>query len=52
VVARFSAPVQIGPLARPVSCTTGTGSFFPGVQRPLRGVGHTPPSSAEVKEIL
>ena len=29
--ARFSAPVQTGPGAHPVSCTMGTGSF-PGVK--------------------
>ena len=32
VGARFSAPVQTGPGARPASCTMGTGSF-PGVNR-------------------
>jgi len=26
-VAKFSAPVQTGPVAHPASCTTGTGSF-------------------------
>ena len=26
--------------------------FFPGGKRPGRGVNHTPPSSAEVKEIV
>jgi hypothetical protein len=45
--ARFSAPVQTGPVAHPVSNTMGTG-YFPGVKRPKRGVYH--PSSAEVKE--
>ena len=29
--ARFSAPVQTGPVAHPASCTMGTGSF-PGVK--------------------
>ena len=38
--ARFSAPVQTGPGAHPVSCTMGTGSF-PGVKRG-RGVTLTP----------
>jgi hypothetical protein len=47
--ARFSVPVQTGPGAHPASCTMGTGSFA-GVKRPGRGVGHPPPSSAEVKE--
>ena len=49
VGARFSAPVQTGPGTHPASYTTGTGSF-PGVNRPVRGVGHPPPSSAEVEE--
>ena len=47
--ARFSASVQAGPGAHPVSYTKGTG-FFPGVNRPGRGVDHPPPSSVEVKE--
>jgi hypothetical protein len=47
--ARFSAPVQTGPAANPVSCTIGTVSFA-GVRRPGCGVDHPPPSSAEVKE--
>ena len=47
--ARFSAPVQTGPGAHPASYTMGTKSF-PGVKRPGRGVNHSPPSSAEVKE--
>jgi len=49
VGARFSAPVQNGPGAHPASFVMGTGSF-PGVRRPGRGVDHSPPSSAEVKE--
>ena len=47
--ARFSASVQTGPGARPVSYTMVTGSF-PGVERPGRGMDHPPPSSAEVEE--
>jgi len=47
--AGFYAPVQTGPGANPASCTMGTG-FFPGVQRPGRGVDNPIPSSAEVKE--
>ena len=39
--ARFSAPVQTGPGAYPVSCTVGTRSFL-GVKRPESGVGHPP----------
>jgi hypothetical protein len=46
---RFSVYVQTIPGAHPTSYTTGTGSF-PGVKRPGRGVDHTPPSNAEVKE--
>jgi len=49
VMARFSAPVQTGPEAHPVSYTMDTGSFL-GVKLPGRGVHHPPPSSAEVKE--
>ena len=47
--ARFSAPVQTGPVAHPASYTMGTGSF-PGVKRPGRGVDHPPQSSDEVNE--
>ena len=49
VEARFSAPVQTGPGAHPASYSLGTGSF-PGIKRPVRGVDHPPPSSAEVEE--
>jgi hypothetical protein len=37
--ARFSAPVQTGPVAHAASYTMGTGSF-PEVKRPGRGVDH------------
>jgi hypothetical protein len=47
--ARFSAPVQNVPGSHPVSYTMDTGSYT-GVKRPGRGVDHTAPSSAEVKE--
>ena len=47
--ARFSAHVQTGSGAHPVSYTMGTGSF-PGIKRPGRGVDHPLPPSAEVKE--
>ena len=47
VGARFSAPVQTGPVAQPSSCTMGSGSF-PGLKRPGRGVDHPPHLSAEV----
>ena len=48
--ARFSAPVQTGPLANPASCTVDTGSF-PGVKA-AGGVALTSntQSSAGVKE--
>jgi hypothetical protein len=48
--ARFSAPVQTGPGAHPVSCTMGTGSFSGGKVRPGRDADHSPPSSAEFVE--
>ena len=38
--AKFSAPVQTGPVAHPASCRNGTGSF-PGVKNG-RGVTLTP----------
>jgi hypothetical protein len=44
----FCAPVRTGRGTHPASYTMGTGSF-PGIKRPGRGVGHTPPSSFEVK---
>jgi hypothetical protein len=40
--ARFSAPVQTGPGARPASCTMGTRSF-PEVMWPSRGASHPTP---------
>ena len=46
---KFSPPVQTGSDAHPAFYTKGTRSF-PGVKRPGRGVDHSPPSSAEVKE--
>ena len=46
---RFSAPVQTGPEAHPVSCIMGTGSF-PGVKRPGRGADHPPPSTCRGHE--
>ena len=47
--ARFSAPVQNGPVAHTSSYTMGTGSFQE-VKRPGRGIGHPTPPSAEVEE--
>jgi hypothetical protein len=49
VGARFSAPVQTGPGSYPTSYVMGTGSS-PELNRPLCGVDHPPPSSADVKE--
>jgi hypothetical protein len=49
VRARFSAPVQTSPEARPASCTMGTGYLSRGIKRPGRGADHLP-SSAGVKE--
>jgi hypothetical protein len=46
---RFSALVQTVLGAYRASYTMRTGSF-PGVKRPGRGVDHSPPTSAEVKE--
>jgi hypothetical protein len=45
----FPHPSRPG-LGHTVSCTVRTGSLFPGVKRPGRGVNRPPPSSAEVKE--
>jgi hypothetical protein len=39
----------IRPGTKPAYYTMGTGSF-PGVKRPGRGINHSPPSTAEVKE--
>jgi len=45
----YSSSVQTDPEVHPASCTMGTGSFSE-VKRPVRGVDHSPPSSAEIKE--
>ena len=47
--ARFPAPVQNGPGDYPDSYTISIVSI-PGVKLPERGVDHTAPSGAEVKE--
>jgi len=47
--ARFSAPVQTGPVVHPAYYTISTGSF-PGVKGPGCDVDHPLPSSAEVGE--
>jgi len=49
--ARFSAPSRpaLGPIQPPIQWVR---CLSRGVKRPGRGVGHPPPSSAEVKEIV
>jgi hypothetical protein len=49
VGARFSAPVQTGPVAHPASYTVGTGSF-PRVMRPGRDVDHPPHLAPRLKK--
>ena len=52
--ARFSAPIQTGPNAYPVTCTMGAG-ILPGgvgVKRPGRGPDRAALSSAEVGNAL
>jgi hypothetical protein len=49
VGARFSAAVQTGPGAHPVSYTMGTGPF-PAVKRPERGVYHPPHLAPRLKK--
>ena len=48
--ARFSAPVQTGPGAHPVSYTMGTGFLSPGVKRPGRDVDHPLHLAPKLKE--
>ena len=50
LLARFSAPVQIGPGAHLASYTMGSGPFLV-VKLPGCGFDHPTPSSTEVKEI-
>jgi len=45
--ARFSAPVQTGPVDYPASMGTGS---FPGVKRPGRGVDHPPHPAPRLKK--
>jgi len=47
--ARFSPPVQTGPVAHPASYTIVTG-HFPGVKRPGRGVAHSPHLGPRLKK--
>jgi len=46
--ARFSTPIQTGPMDKPASYTKGTGSV-PVVKQVGRGVDHPSPSSTKVK---
>jgi hypothetical protein len=43
--------VQTGTGAHPASYTMVTGDFSPGVKRPGRETDHSPPASAEVKNM-
>jgi hypothetical protein len=52
VMTIFSVSVQTGLLSNPASNTMGTVSLCRGVRWPGRDFDHTPPSSAEVKEIV
>jgi len=47
--ARFSTPVQTGPVAHPDSYTMGTG-YFPGLKRPGRGDDHPPHLQQRLKK--
>ena len=49
VGARYSAPLQTGPMAHPASYTMGTGSFQ-GVKLPGRGVDHPPHLALRLKK--
>jgi hypothetical protein len=49
VGARFSAPVQTGPVAHPAIYTMGTG-VFTGAKRPGRGVDHPPHLAPRLKK--
>jgi hypothetical protein len=50
VGARFSAPVQIGPVVHPASCTMGTGSFLGGKVWPGRDADPSTSSAMVIKE--
>jgi hypothetical protein len=52
VEARFSAPVQTGPVTYPTSCTMDTGFFPRAEKRPERDTDPSPPSSAVGHEIV
>jgi hypothetical protein len=44
--------LQNGSGTHPASYLMGARGFFPGVKRPGREADHSPPSSAEVKELV
>ena len=46
---KYSAPVQTGPRAHPVTYAVGTGSYSE-VKRPGLGIDQPPISSVEIKE--
>jgi len=43
--------IQAGSGAHPASFSVGTGAFIPVVKRPGRESDHSPPSTAEVKDV-
>jgi hypothetical protein len=43
--------VQTDSEAHPASCPMGTGDLSPGVKRQWREADHSPPSSAEVRNV-
>ena len=43
--------VETGPWAHPASSIQWVPALFPGIKRPRLTVDHSPPSSADVKEI-
>jgi hypothetical protein len=47
----FFALVETGPGDLPISYTMCTGSFFPGVKRPGRGVNHPPHLALRLKKV-
>ena len=50
VEVRLSASDKTSPEAHPASSTMGTGSSFPGVKRPGRGVNHPPHLAPRLKK--
>ena len=52
VGARFSIAVQTDTVPHPASCTMSSVSLFRVIKQPMRGVDHSPSSTAEVKETV